>query len=1446
MRIYVSSTSEDLRDFRAAVVEQLMRLGHQVVSMEGYTADARGPVEKCLADVASAEAYVGLFAFYYGSVPDGYEHSVTEMEFHKACELALPRLVFLVPDDASSWPPRFFDRGEKGEPMERLRRKLLAQKGFTVAFFKDLTELLMVLPQAIRDIEAPPFPVDGFSPIQKESFRDLAKPLSFEAESSKHLPQFTGREWVEAKLDDWITNKRSSIVFCLVGGPGIGKSAIACHWCHTRTDIIAFHHCVYGHKEKTDPKRILLSLVAKMAKQLPEYEKRLSVIGLNELKEATNADARAVFDNFLLRPLSGDIPDPDRDWLVVIDGLDEASRDQDNELASFIGEMWGGLPQWLRLVVTTRPELDVSGYLEHLHPFILNAGSPENLQDIRTFLRRGLGAMKIHASDEVVNEIVDKSEGLFLYAKVVLDEVREGRLSLDQMAEFPEGLTGYYKRWFDRKLSNRELYQNKFHKLVSAIIAQRAPLPFSTLCSVLELSSHELHQRLMILGVLFPLREECQGNQKVTFVTLMHKSLHDWLTEVNPATLRPRAGSFAADLELGNRLLAEEGWKVYSAGKLSEHPYFNQTLLSHLSETQQTKKLASVLLEPALIDTLWSNEFRYEWQRHISSLRHTLSLTDLVQNWLDLHGSTDIVTAHDAVVVGKLGRLFQEMGAFDEAILLAEAALRIWQANNVADAPDMVGSLLVLGKIQSVREELDQATGSYEKALTIAQRAYAQDSLQMADVFYELCVFYNTGKRDYKKAWDCLEKCLAICSRCNPPDFARMANCINDKAVILEAEGKAADYMGFYQEALSLFEKARPDGHPEMVATLGNIGYELRKQGKVDDAVKVFRRAVKIADDILLPQHEYSNGVRIRLTSALLALGKYDEALEVMRTHVAELERFPGPDHDDTAEARLQLCNALLHVVHLSDTAKRDSYREEVRIQSQRIRQAEPATILGLLELAEDSRRAAELSLSDCLLDTVRRTCRGNAERPHSNPVDSVSAKCFAGVLEALMSSKPLSELASQIRTLWEGAEPQMKHQADCLPKTRKVIVCMISWFARTRLVRDSDAEGIHQAFDLITQIGVESPETLDQLASLTVSLHHRHHEEISELLCQRLMEKSERILGPEHIQTQNYLENLAHLKAHRGKFEEAEHLYRRAFQSRLNTGGSEQSNTLSTITSLAECLLLQGSTEAAQTLIREFVSKLPPGNAFSSARKMLARCLSSSGMELKNEFSAFEESKVCYELSLEIDVDNATTHNNMALLLWVCLHDAGTAADHFNKSLALNPTDGNAHSNYAHLFAQTMNNPKQAHVHFKKAMSLDPNGNGIPANYAAMLLQQGDVDKAWSLSKRSMRLCLPYPDRIMARPLFCATAILLLREQDAYIPLGQMKGLFAHGIDHVTWIITALLKLLDHQLPADSSQLMRAISDAISDKKHVETLEAYPKWQSVKLGSFDTPWPEL
>jgi len=107
-KIYVSSTFNDLQEYREQVRIALRSMGHEDMAMEYYTAGEQRPVDKCLADVAHSDIYVGIFAFRYGYVPEGQDKSVTEQEYHKAVELDKPCLIFILKDDAP-WPSNRFE-----------------------------------------------------------------------------------------------------------------------------------------------------------------------------------------------------------------------------------------------------------------------------------------------------------------------------------------------------------------------------------------------------------------------------------------------------------------------------------------------------------------------------------------------------------------------------------------------------------------------------------------------------------------------------------------------------------------------------------------------------------------------------------------------------------------------------------------------------------------------------------------------------------------------------------------------------------------------------------------------------------------------------------------------------------------------------------------------------------------------------------------------------------------------------------------------------------------------------------------------------------------------------------------------------------------------------------------------------------------------------------------
>ncbi len=138
MRVYISSTSEDLKEYRAAVIAAIKLLEHEPVAMEYYVASPVTPVDKCLRDVIGCDLYVGLFAWRYGFIPDGYELSITELEYREAKKCDVPRLIFLVDED-THWQNRYRDEGENGKKVQLLREEL--QKEYIVSFFKNPDDL---------------------------------------------------------------------------------------------------------------------------------------------------------------------------------------------------------------------------------------------------------------------------------------------------------------------------------------------------------------------------------------------------------------------------------------------------------------------------------------------------------------------------------------------------------------------------------------------------------------------------------------------------------------------------------------------------------------------------------------------------------------------------------------------------------------------------------------------------------------------------------------------------------------------------------------------------------------------------------------------------------------------------------------------------------------------------------------------------------------------------------------------------------------------------------------------------------------------------------------------------------------------------------------------------------------------------------------------------------
>jgi hypothetical protein len=146
--IYISSTYEDLIKEREAAAQAVRSLEHSALRMEDYVASDKRPLDKCLEDVKKSDIYVGIFARRYGFIPDGYDKSITHLEYEAAGKKGIPRLIFLL-DETAEWPDNYVSTGDEREKTNTLRQYL--QHTHTVSFFTNPEKLAIRVTAAIAN-----------------------------------------------------------------------------------------------------------------------------------------------------------------------------------------------------------------------------------------------------------------------------------------------------------------------------------------------------------------------------------------------------------------------------------------------------------------------------------------------------------------------------------------------------------------------------------------------------------------------------------------------------------------------------------------------------------------------------------------------------------------------------------------------------------------------------------------------------------------------------------------------------------------------------------------------------------------------------------------------------------------------------------------------------------------------------------------------------------------------------------------------------------------------------------------------------------------------------------------------------------------------------------------------------------------------------------------------
>jgi hypothetical protein len=244
-KVFLSSTSRDLADYREAVHRAIDGLGlFQLVKMEDFGARDANAKDLCARLVRDCDLLVGLMGHYYGSCPPGEAISFTELEYKTAKDAGLPRLMFAAPDDFPI-PASLRESDASFECQQALRREVMSER--VVASFATpeqlasaVTRALFVFQEEKRRAEQPVAPADT-EQTGSAAASEAEKPLGanpyrgLEPFRKEHAERFFGREALVDQL--WsrflqlhatpMDGEAPIRLLAVLGASGSGKSSVA-------------------------------------------------------------------------------------------------------------------------------------------------------------------------------------------------------------------------------------------------------------------------------------------------------------------------------------------------------------------------------------------------------------------------------------------------------------------------------------------------------------------------------------------------------------------------------------------------------------------------------------------------------------------------------------------------------------------------------------------------------------------------------------------------------------------------------------------------------------------------------------------------------------------------------------------------------------------------------------------------------------------------------------------------------------------------------------------------------------------------------------------------------------------------------------------------------------------------------------------------------------------
>ena len=370
----------------------------------------------------------------------------------------------------------------------------------------------------------------------------------------------------------WIANdsNEGKTVLWVYGVAGTGKGTLST----TIAQIMRKLHRLgaFFFLNRDIPQRNFATLIRTLAYQLTTFDVRFRdaisrVVADNE--NIAGMPLEFQFESLLSANALKSVQWPGGPIVLIVAALDECGSEADcKKLMRVLSKAFFDLPSFIRIIVVSRPELDIQhalGSRSYLHPYPLDIDSAANKDDVLVFVQQRLEEIRVEdgclgnhwPGDDNIRSLAKRAGGRIIWASTACLYIENGHAPNRRLSELlnkqPEGdfsgplaqLDNLYKIGLQSAcLWNAASFCSDYCNILGTILCARIPLSYSIIDALLALpqdtpSSKSISRLRCFLHI-----------SKTERIRILHPSFHDYLSN------RCRDQPWSIDVKRHNKELA--------------------------------------------------------------------------------------------------------------------------------------------------------------------------------------------------------------------------------------------------------------------------------------------------------------------------------------------------------------------------------------------------------------------------------------------------------------------------------------------------------------------------------------------------------------------------------------------------------------------------------------------------------------------------------------------------------------------------------------------------------------------------------------------------------------------------------------------------------------------------------------------------------------------------